>query len=190
MFNRSKSYVAILLGGYPVSTDKVMELIADPNKHLNFIYGFGVFVLYFSSKRRLKTIKEIFTTALKNEVEMIFIFPNDNSIVRYITPRIQDKMNMADISRKNVISNDLSVLKEILFVMGAKYNFNMPSIPYVVENSTDEQQPLTDQQIIDQLLDKMKTEGVDSLSQAEKDFLREYKDKHSKDDQNNKINVD
>ena len=190
MFNKSKSYIAILLGGYPAATDKIMELVADHDRHLSFIYGFGVFVLYFHSKKRLNTIRQVFVTTLKNDVEMVFVFRNNKSAVRYITPRLQDKINMADSNRKNVISNDLAILKEILFMMGAKYNGAIPTIPYVVDDGDDEQQATSNQQIIDELLDKMKKNGYESLTQAEQDFLRDYTNNYNKDSQNDKDDVD
>lgn len=190
MFRKSKSYIAVLLGGYPANTDKIMELIADPHKHLSFIYGFGVFVLYFSSKKPLSIIEQTFNTTLKTEVEMMFIFPNNKKAIKYITPRLQNKIDVADTHRKNIINNDLSVLKEILFMLGSKYNWNAPPIPYIVDTESNSEQPLTDKEIIDQLLVKINQSGYESLTKAEQDFLRDYKSKHSKDDQNNQADVD
>jgi hypothetical protein len=190
MFRKSKPYVAVLLGGYPASIDKVMEFVADHKRHLSFIYGINVFVIYFNSKAKLNDIRKIFITTMRKEVEMIFVFEDGNKSVQYVSPHIKEKVNAAQKDRQNIIGGDLSALREVLYLIASRYSMMPPPQQYTENGEPVEQQPLTDTEIVDQLIDKMKSTGYESLTPAELDFLREYKTKRSKNDQNDQTNVD
>lgn len=188
MFNKSKPYVAVVLGGFPASIEKVMELIADHKRHLSFIYGFNVFVIYFNSREPLRNIRKIFFATMRKEIEMVFVFEDSNNSIQYVAPHIKEKINVAQKDRQNVIGGDLSALRDVLYLIASRYN-NMPPPSYADEELA-EQQPLADDEIIDQLIDKMKLSGYGSLTPAELDFLREYKSKKNRTDKNDQSDVD
>lgn len=188
MRKKSRNYIGILLGGHPASLDKAIELVADQNKHLRFIYGFGVFVIYFSSRKNLKEIEGVFKTQwLKREVDMIFVFPDSKKVITEIRPDIKEKLNFNHQTEK-IINGDLNILRDILNMMSTKYNMRPPNMPMQNVDDTMEyveeipSEP-NDHDILNQLLDKMKKEGYNSLTSAELDFIREYKEKYRKKDE-------
>jgi hypothetical protein len=191
--NRSKQYVTILLGGHPTHADRVMELVADKQRRLSFIYGFNIFVVYFYSKKSIKDIEDIFLTTLKDQVDMIFVFPTIKKAVQYMAPHLKLKMEDASSERNNMIGSDMKAFRDVLTAIGNRMPYTrqvspveaIPIPPREVEENS-----LSDNDILNELLTKMKNTGYSSLSPAELDFLKSYKDKHRKDNQNNENDVD
>lgn len=191
--NRSKQYVTILLGGHPVHADRALELIADKQHRLSFIYGFNIFVVYFYSKKSIEDIENVFLTTLKEQVDMIFVFPNIKKAIRYMAPHLKLKMEQASLDRNNVIGSDMTAFRDVLTAIGNKMPYmhqvapveSIPVPPREVEEAS-----LSDNDILNELLMKMRKTGYSSLTPAELDFLKSYKDKHRKDNQNDQNDVD
>lgn len=191
--NRSKQYVTILLGGHPVHADKAMELVADKRQRLSFIYGFNIFVVYFYSKKSIKDIEDVFLTTLKGQVDMIFVFQNTKKAVQYMIPHLKLKMEQVALDRNNAIGSDMAAFRDVLTAIGNRMPYTKQAAPvdYIpVLPKEYEEVSLSDNDIINELLTKMKKTGYSSLSPAELDFLKTYKDKHRKDNQNDQSNVD
>jgi hypothetical protein len=188
--NRSKQYVAVLLGGHPMHADKALELAADKQQRLNFIYGFNVFVMYFYSKKPISDIEHVFLTTLRDEVDMIFVFENTNKNVQYMAPHLKLKMEKAYNDRSNVIGSDINALREVLFATGKFPIRGIEPDDHTAPIPENEDNSLSYNDILNELLVKMKKTGYESLSPAELDFLRDYKDKYRKDNQNDQNDVD
>ena len=90
---RSKKYTVILLGGRSINADKAVELVLDKNKHLNFIYGLGVFIIYFYSKKSMAEIKNAFFTILKNECDLMYLFRYNKYSAQQVVPSLLAKIN-------------------------------------------------------------------------------------------------
>lgn len=179
---RSKHYVAILVGGIPVGVEKTIELVADHEHHLNFIHGLNVFILYFHSRKSLHELRKIFSINLRQYVDLIFVFRLKLSSAHFISPKIRAEMIAAQEERRNVIGEDLDVLKDVL---GAHIRLQMMPSPLpdlTKENKAPAEESVSDREIMGKLLDKMKATGYASLSSAELDFLRTYTDKLNKND--------
>lgn len=196
-FKKSKQYIAVLLGGLPADTDKVVELVADSRQRLSFIYGFNVFVLYFYSDKNIADIEKVFLTTLKQQVDMIFVFRNTKRTVQHMAPHVKLKMESAQTERNNVIGGDVNALRDVLTALSMQMQM-MPVMPIAQNSIPQEQryqqqpqeQPYSEEDTLNQLLMKMKATGYSSLTPAELDFLKSYKEKHKKNDQNDQKNVD
>lgn len=191
--NRSKKYVTILLGGHPENADRALELVADKQQRLSFIYGFNIFVVYFYSRKTVKDIENIFLTTLKEQVDMIFVFPDSERAVQYMAPHLKLKMERASVDRNNVIGSDMTAFREVLTAIGNKLPTIRQSAPadYIPAPKREVEEPsLSDNDIINELLVKMKKTGYGSLTPAELDFLKSYKDKYRKDNLNDQNDVD
>jgi hypothetical protein len=186
IFKRNRQYVAILVGGIPIHVDKVLELVADSKQHLNFVHGMSVFVLYFYSRKKLKELRQIFTINLRNEIDLIFIFPFHLKDAHFITPKVRAEMIAASSERENRMGSDLESLRNVITAHTARARImqaiqqQQPIPPVAPVESVADDAPLSDQEIMGQLLDKMKATGYGSLSPAELDFLRTYTDKLNK----------
>lgn len=191
---RSKQYVSILLGGYPADADKVMELVADPRQRLSFIYGIGIFVVYFYSDKPIGEIEKVFMATMRKQVDMIFIFRNTKNTTQHMAPHVRLKMETAEMERENVIGSDLNAMRDVLTAIGSQLQMiqNTPPMPqsYYPPQPLGEEAPASENDVLNQLLMKMKSTGYNSLSPAELDFLREYKDKHKNNNQNEENDVD
>lgn len=192
LINRSKKYVAVLLGGgIPNGIDKSMELIADRKKRISFVYGLNVFVLYFSSKKGVDEIRNILSVLVNENVDMVFVFRNDKNLVEYVSETLRLRVDNSIIDRGGAIELDIDALKNVLDAMGGKYV--TPNIP-IIENNIPEQEPteksLSDDDILNDLLMKIKINGRSSLSPAEIDFLAEYNKKHKKNNPKDQQDVD
>jgi hypothetical protein len=188
---RSKSYIAVLLGGLPADTDKVMELVADQNRRLSFIYGFNVFVLYFYSRESIDYIDKIFYTTLKEQVDMMFVFPNTPKTAQYLVPHVKAKLDSALDIQSSKIGSDLIALRSVLDAL----TMRTPMIqhnhqPQGQPHPQPQQEQPSEEDILNGLLMKMKATGYDSLSPAELDFLKTYKENHKKNNQNEQNDVD
>lgn len=192
LINRSKKYVAVLLGGgIPNGIDKSMELIADRKKRISFVYGLNVFVLYFSSKKGVDEIRNILSVLVNENVDMVFVFRNDKNLVEYVSETLRLRVDNSIIDRGGAIELDIDALKNVLDAMGGKYV--TPNIP-IIENNIPEQEPteksLSDDDILNDLIMKIKINGKSSLSPAEIDFLAEYNKKHKKNNPKDQQDVD
>ena len=176
--NKSRSYVGILLGGHPASLDKIMEIVADPKQHLKFVYGFGVFVIFFHSKKGFKEIKKIFQTNwATREIDMFFIIRNNQkSKIIGIRNDLKEKLD-ATVIKENLMMGDLRVLREVLYFLGIQHNMMQNAAHHNMEqfNGTEK----TDHDVLKELLEKMKREGYSALTPAEMEFLEEYKEKYN-----------
>lgn len=188
ILKRSKEYVAVLLGGLPpVNVDKVIELIVDKSMNMHFIYGQRIFILYFRSKKSVDEMRDIFTTVLKDEVDVMFVFRNNKHIINHLPRDIRVKMEAALRDKGSVIDTDLKMLRRALSSFNAEMMAHMPHQPNV-ESSDDTQssktydEAMSDNDIINELIMKMKDTGYESLSPAELDFLATYKNKYRKND--------
>lgn len=186
---RSKLYAAFIIGGAPANIDKALELVVDPYQHIQFIHGLNVFILYFCSYKKIEDIRHSFNTVLQNEVELIFIFPYNCDDSHFINERVAEALNTA--VEEKVSFKDLDTLRDI---MALHQTYANPTIlgqqRLVPVPHKTEEQPVSDADIMRQLLDKMKETGYDSLSPTEKDFLTTYSNKLNKDKQKGKDNVD
>jgi hypothetical protein len=191
--NRSKQYVTILLGGHPSHADKALELVADKRQRLSFIYGFNIFVVYFYSKKSIEDIEEIFLATLKGEVDMIFVFPNIKKSVKYMAPHLKLKMEQASLDRNNAIGSDMAAFRDVLTAIGNRmpHMKQVAPVDYIpIPPREAEEASLSDNDILNEMIKKMKNTGYSSLTPAELDFLKSYKDKHRKDNQNDQNDVD
>jgi hypothetical protein len=167
-----------------------MELVADPSKRISFIYGYSVIVLYFYSRKQIKDIEKIFFTALKPQVDMIFVFRNTRRAVQYIVPPLKIKLETHLAERQNINGSDINALRDVLAALGNRMQLlhSLPPLPTFYQQQGQPNQEQNDQtedenSIINSLLNKMRATGYESLSPAELDFIKEYKARHRKNDQ-------
>lgn len=182
IFRRNKRYIALLLGGFPHSAAKAVELVVSPNDRMAFIYGLNVFAIYFNSPLKIQELQKVFMTTMQGEIEMIYIFPNNRKSFAYMAPHVKVKMETAAAERKPV-TGDINALKDVITAMSTRF-----ATPYIVAPPVQQQQtppeqpaeeePLNDQQIMDRLLTKIHKEGYKSLTPAELDFIKTYKTKY------------
>lgn len=182
IFRRNKKYVALLLGGFPHSAAKAIELVVSPNHRMSFIYGLNVFSIYFNSSLNIKELRKVFMTTMQGEVEMIYIFPNNRTSFAYMAPHVKVKMETAAAERKPV-TGDINALKDVITAMSTRFAppyITAPPVPQqqVQPEQVAEEEPLNDQQIMDRLLTKIHKDGYKSLTPAELDFIKTYKTKY------------
>lgn len=176
---KSRLYVATLISGIPFSVDKALELVADPDQHLNFVHGMSVFVLYFHSRKKLREINETFITMLRDEVEIIFVTKVDRLVSNHMAPQVRMEMERVhDENNDKIIYNDIDSLRMIINEhMRFSQQNKSHNIPAPQKHGPSPETPVSDQEIMRQLLDKMKVVGYNKLSPAELDFLKSYSDK-------------
>ena len=189
---RSRQYVAILLGGTPIDTDKVAELVADPHKQLSFIYGFNVFVLYFYSDKPIAEIEKIFIATLRKQVDIIFVFKNTKQSVQHMAPHVKLKMESAEAERGDVIGGDIKALRDVLTAITSRVSYApvAQEAPPQYAQPQPQQEEYSEEETLNQLLMKMRATGYGSLTPAELDFLQTYKETHKKPNQNDQKDVD
>jgi len=182
---RSKQFILITLSSVPFGLDDVMMSISDKKHHVKFIYGNGVFVVFFNSRKSYSTIKEIALIKMTGMVEGLFIFRNNRKSLGYLSTHLATKMgkmrsNKVGISDITNLTNVLNMLSNDGYV-----NYVSEDAPFdenffpEAEEVVDEYE-MTDNERMDALLMKMRKLGYGSLTPAELDFLKEYKDNNTK----------
>ena len=110
-----------------------------------------------------------------------------------MAPSLSIKMEKASSDRNNTIGSDMIAFRNVLTSIGNRMPFMEPVEPVTriaTSMSEDEDRSLSDNDILNELLTKIKKTGYESLSPAELDFFKIYKDKHRKDNQNDQDDVD
>ena len=186
---RSKSYVLITMSPIPFGLDEVLESISDKRQRVKFIYGNGIFIVFFHSRKRHSFINEIAMVKLKNIAQGLFIFRNKKNTLDHLSPLLATKMG--EITADDIGSSDLANLTYALNMLsnGGGYIDYAPEgspIPPFADNDTivEDEYELTPDERMDALLVKMRKTGYNSLTPAELDFLKEYRDNNTKNKDN------
>ena len=176
---RSKSYVAVLMGGIPIDADRVMELIMDKNQRLFFAYGYDDFILYFHSRKSINEIRHVFSTILRDTVNIILVFRYTKDVIHIAPPNVSALFTDENVSR-GVGANDINALR-VFLLSSESILANFEELRDEAENQDASEDAGSENDILNQLLMKMKTSGYNSLTPAELDFIKTYKNNHKKD---------
>ena len=176
--------------------DKIIELIAlqlsaftDKNSYLKYNYGDYGMVMNFQSHMSFYNIRDHIHIILEKVAPQYFLFEKPKHLYAFMPPEL--KLNLFDLNEENIddmqkgvnFSDNMNIMDNFLINLTSSFNeSNIPSqedMDKMFENimskfekdleGIDNYKPT-----IDDILDKIKEEGIESLTNTEKQILDEY----------------
>jgi hypothetical protein len=183
-------YLLFIFGDFK-NNDKIVELIAsqisiftDDKTYLKYNYGDYGIVMHFQSHFSFYNLRDHVHIALEKVVPQYFLMERPKSFYAFMPPEL--KLNLFDLHEENNdieqtnvnFKNNMNLIDNFLINITSSFNEDIFSeknmedmfnkIMLSVEN--EEKHIPT----IDELLEKIKDKGLESLTENEKQILDEY----------------
>jgi hypothetical protein len=183
-------YLLFIFGEFK-NNDKIVELIAsqisiftDENSYLKYNYGdYGV-VMHFQSHFNFYNLRDHIHIVLEKVVPQYFLMERPKNFYAFMPPEL--KLNLFDLyeenqneEQKNVNFKDMmNMVDNFLINITSSINEDLFSEERMNNMFENIMTKLEDEKkyvpTIDELLDKIKDSGLDSLTDNEKQLLDEY----------------
>jgi len=183
-------YLLFIFGEFK-NNDKIVELIAsqisiftDENSYLKYNYGDYGIVMHFQSHFSFYNLRDHVHVVLEKVVPQYFLMERPKNFYAFMPPEL--KLNLFDLyeenhneEQTNVNFKDMmNIVDNFLINITSSINedlFSEESMNNMFENimtKLDNEKKYVP--TIDELLDKIKDNGLDSLTDNEKQLLDEY----------------
>jgi len=195
--NSKKQYLLFLYGEYK-NTDKIIELIAlqisnftSNDSYVKYNYGGSNAVMFFESEFSFYELRDYVHLILENICSQYFLMEKPKSIYAYMPPEL--KLNLFNLTEDNFKSDEEDNIKKIenkednkMNIFDMFDNFLMNTAGNIFSNYSlsdeDMEKMFTnvtkklkeENPTIDDILEKISNEGIESLTKKEKNILDEY----------------
>ena len=184
-------YMLFIFGDFK-GKDKIIELIAlqlsaftDKHSYVKYNYGDYGIVLNFQSHLSFYNIRDHVHIILEKVAPQYFLFERPKHMYAYMPPEL--KLNLFDLNEENINIEQKDVnFKDVMNIMD---NFlinitstlspenmlsedDMERMFENIMNEVDRQEEV--KPTIDDILDKIRDKGIESLTNSEKQILDEY----------------
>lgn len=191
-------YMLFIFGDFK-GKDNIIELIAlqlsaftDKNSYVKYNYGdYGV-VVNFQSHMSFYNIRDHVHIVLEKVVPQYFFFEKPKNMYAFMPPEL--KINLFDLYEDNVkdmqkdvnFNDKMNLMDNFLINLTSSFTTNNELSEEDMENMFNNIMKKLDytteyeekhRPTIDDILDKIKDEGIDSLTNSEKQILDEYSKK-------------
>jgi hypothetical protein len=165
------------LGRYPENFRHGFKPVLDSNSIFRYSIGSSCIVLRFDSKKDIFEVQEIFNKVYYGYMDSFFIFDAKSKHAKILDKVHYKHLYDPDVEVKNA-DQALNKVQEFIEVLQQmKNNF----IRLMSDNNmgeTEINKPINDEVItmddIDPILEKIKSYGIDSLTEQEKLILKKY----------------
>ena len=189
--NEPYQYLLFIFGDFK-GKDKIIELIAlqlsaftDKNSYVKYNYGDYGIVMNFQSHLSFYNLRDHVHIVLEKVAPQYFLFERPKHMYAYMPPEL--KLNLFDLNEENINIEQKDVnFKDMMNIMD---NFlinltstlspenmlsedDMERMFENIMNEVDRQEEV--KPTIDDILDKIKDKGIESLTNSEKQILDEY----------------
>ena len=184
-------YMLFIFGDFK-GQDKIIELIAlqlsaftDKNSYVKYNYGdYGV-VMNFQSHFSFYNLRDHVHIVLEKVAPQYFLFEKPKHMYAYMPPEL--KLNLFDLNEENVnieqkdvnFKDTMNIMDNFLINLTSSFNTDnllseddMEKMFENIMNEVDKREEF--RPTIDDILDKIKDKGIDSLTNTEKQILDEY----------------
>lgn len=184
-------YMLFIFGDFK-GQDKIIELIAlqlsaftDKNSYVKYNYGDYGIVMNFQSHFSFYNLRDHVHIVLEKVAPQYFLFERPKHMYAYMPPEL--KLNLFDLNEENINIEQKDVnFKDMMNIMD---NFlinltstlspenmlsedDMERMFENIMNEVDRQEEV--KPTIDDILDKIRDKGIESLTNSEKQILDEY----------------
>ena len=182
------NYLIFIFGEFK-NNDKIVELITiqlsnftDNNSYLKYNYGDYGIVVHFQSNFKFYELRDHVHIVLEKVATQYFLMEKPKNLYAFMPADL--KVNLFDLYEDNISkeqTNDnfkdmVNIMDNFLINITSSLdedifsNENMEKMFNNIMDRVDKEHTPT----IDELLDKIKEEGIESLTQKEKNILDEY----------------
>ena len=184
-------YMLFIFGDFK-GQDKIIELIAlqlsaftDKNSYVKYNYGDYGIVMNFQSHFSFYNLRDHVHIVLEKVAPQYFLFEKPKHMYAYMPPEL--KLNLFDLNEENVniVQKDvnfkdmMNIMDNFLLNLTSSFNTDnllseddMEKMFENIMNEVDRREEF--KPTIDEILDKIKDKGIDSLTNTEKQILDEY----------------
>lgn len=184
-------YMLFIFGDFK-GQDKIIELIAlqlsaftDKNSYVKYNYGDYGIVMNFQSHFSFYNLRDHVHIVLEKVAPQYFIFEKPKHMYAYMPPEL--KLNLFDLNEENVnieqkdvnFKDMMNIMDNFLINLTSSFNTDnllseddMEKMFENIMNEVDKREEF--RPTIDDILDKIKDKGIDSLTNTEKQILDEY----------------
>ena len=184
-------YMLFIFGDFK-GKDKIIELIAlqlsaftDKHSYVKYNYGDYGIVLNFQSHLSFYNIRDHVHIILEKVAPQYFLFERPKHMYAYMPPEL--KLNLFDLNEENINIEQKDVnFKDVMNIMD-NFLINITStlspenmlseddMERMFENIMNRMEEREEHRpTIDEILDKIKDNGIGSLTETEKQILDEY----------------
>jgi len=189
--NEPYQYLLFIFGDFK-GKDKIIELIAlqlssftDKNSYVKYNYGDYGIVMNFQSQYSFYNLRDHVHIVLEKVAPQYFLFERPKHMYAYMPPEL--KLNLFDLNEENINIEQKDVnFKDMMNIMD-NFLINLTStlspenmlseddMERMFENIMNEVDRKEEvRPTIDDILDKIREKGIESLSNSEKQILDEY----------------
>jgi len=189
--NEPYQYLLFIFGDFK-GKDKIIELIAlqlssftDKNSYVKYNYGDYGIVMNFQSQYSFYSLRDHVHIVLEKVAPQYFLFERPKHMYAYMPPEL--KLNLFDLNEENINIEQKDVnFKDMMNIMD-NFLINLTStlspenmlseddMERMFENIMNEVDRKEEvRPTIDDILDKIREKGIESLSNSEKQILDEY----------------
>lgn len=169
-------YFLLLFGDFQNNHFLLKQILGqfEPVLCSNFIkfhFADEYVIAHFETEENVKDIKEFCKIVLEDVIDNYILLPHNKNIVVSLTKEIQD--DLMDLENDNIVkpdklsdNTDIKHISEVMeHVLSNLFNLN---------NESDDTNKTAIVPTLDELLDKIKTVGIDKLTNQEKKQLYDY----------------
>lgn len=172
---KKRKYIMFFLGRYPDNFKHGLKPVIESDPQLRFVFGPATFVVMFHSKQKQKQLTKLFNNVYPEYTDAYFLFEITNEkYSRYCAETI-NKHLYGEVIKK---TND-EVLNKIQFFIDLVANARTEFLKRIQEdmeeakinNVSDSKPTDIDMDQIDQIIDKVKEFGLESLTPEEQQIF-------------------
>lgn len=183
---KAKKYVLFVFGQFKTEDDIVQELIAEcatiiESNYMKFIFNPNSFIAHFTSRLPFEDLKEHFDNVLSLQVEQYFLSEMTNEFAVGMNPDLMEGLFNLDEDNKEISHVSMKMILEDLNSVGENGLMDfLQNLPKIIEKAMTEDLDSVTPRIIkkvvslDEVLDKITEEGIESLTEEEKQILENY----------------
>jgi predicted metal-dependent TIM-barrel fold hydrolase len=184
--DRAKKYVLFVFGQFKTEDDIVQELITEcatiiESNYMKFIFNPNSFIAHFTSKLPFEDLKEHFDNVLSLQVEQYFLSEMTNEFAVGMNPDLMEGLFNLDEDNKEISHVSMKMILEDLNSVGENGLMDfLQNLPKIIEKAMTEDleniKPSIIKKVVslDEVLDKITEEGIESLTEEEKQILENY----------------
>lgn len=184
-------YMLFIFGDFK-GNDKIIELIAlqlsaftDKNSYVKYNYGDYGIVMNFQSHFSFYNLRDHVHIVLEKVAPQYFLFERPKNMYAYMPPEL--KLNLFDLNEENLnieqkdvnFKDMMNIMDNFLINLTSSFNTDnllseddMDKMFENIMNEVDKREEFTP--TVDDILDKIKDKGIESLTNTEKQILDEY----------------
>jgi hypothetical protein len=184
-------YMLFIFGDFK-GNDKIIELIAlqlsaftDKNSYVKYNYGDYGIVMNFQSHFSFYNLRDHVHIVLEKVAPQYFLFERPKHMYAYMPPEL--KLNLFDLNEENLnieqkdvnFKDMMNIMDNFLINLTSSFNTDnllseddMDKMFENIMNEVDKREEFTP--TVDDILDKIKDKGIESLTNTEKQILDEY----------------